>query len=77
LSFPARKSGSPSATKPLNPLLALSAPQATWLFFRKQENVKEEEQENLRQVRQASPHRETASQLVEMFLHLVRKRTGE
>lgn len=77
LSFPARKSGSPSATKPLNPLLALSAPQATWLFFRKQEDLKEEEQENLRQLRQASPHLETAYQLVEMFLHMVRKRTGE
>ncbi|WP_040447359.1 hypothetical protein [Ktedonobacter racemifer] len=40
LSFPARKSSSPSATKPLNPLLALSAPQATWLFFRKQEDLR-------------------------------------
>ncbi|WP_052568853.1 transposase [Ktedonobacter racemifer] len=28
-------------------------------------------------MRQASPHLETAYQLVEMFLHMVRKRTGE
>src|SRR2546421_6155791 len=77
LSFSARKSGSPSTTKPLNPLLTLSAPQATWLFFRKLEDLKEEERENLRQLRQMSPHLETAYQLVEMFLHMVRERTGE
>ncbi len=77
LSFSARKSGSPSTTKPLNPLLTLLAPQATWLFFRKLEDLKEEERENLRQLRQMSPHLETAYQLVEMFLHMVRERTGE
>ncbi len=77
MSFSARKSGSLSATKPLNPLLTLSAPQATWLFFRKQEDLKEEERETLRQLRQMSPHLETAYQLVEMFLHMVRERTGE
>jgi transposase len=63
--------------KPLNPLLTLSAPQATWLFFRKLEDLKEEERENLRQLRQMSPYLETAYQLVEMFLHMVRERTGE
>jgi len=77
LSFSARKSGSPSTTKPLNPLLTLLAPQATWLFFRKLEDLKEEERENLRQLRRMSPHLETAYQLVEMFLHMVRERTGE
>jgi hypothetical protein len=77
LSFSARTNGSPEAPKPLNPLLTLSAPQATWLFFRKQEDLKEEERENLRQLRQMSPHLETAYQLVEMFLHMVRERTGE
>jgi transposase len=71
LSFSARKSGSLSTTKPLNPLLTLLAPQATWLFFRKLEDLKEEERENLRQLRQMSPHLETAYQLVEMFLHMV------
>jgi transposase len=55
----------------LNPLLTLSAPQATWLFFRKAEDLKAEEQESLRQLRQASPHLETAYQLVEAFLHMV------
>jgi transposase len=60
-----------------NPLLTLSASQATWLFFRKQEELKPEEQENLRQLRQASPDLEVTSQLVEEFLHMVRERTGE
>src|SRR5260370_14795671 len=60
-----------------NLLLTLSAPQATWLFFRKEEDLKAEEQESLRQLRQASPHLETAYQLVEAFLHMVRERTGE
>jgi len=48
-----------------NALLTLSASQATWLFFRKQEDFKPEEQETLRQLRQASPQLEVAYQLVE------------
>ncbi|TMC92532.1 MAG: transposase [Chloroflexi bacterium] len=36
-----------------------------------------EEQESLRQLRQASPHIETAYRLVEKFLQMVRERTGE
>jgi transposase len=60
-----------------NPLLTLSVPQATWLFFRRPEDLKEEEQEHLRQLRQASPHLEATYQLVEAFLHMVRHRTGE
>jgi transposase len=71
-----------SASKPAssiqpNPLLALSASQATWLFFRQEEDLKAEEQETLRQVRQASPDLETAYQLVKEFLHMVRERAGE
>jgi Transposase len=77
LSFSARKSGSPSATKPLNPLVTLSAQQATWLFFRRPEELKQEERETLRQLRQASPHLEAAYRLVETFLQMVRERTGE
>jgi hypothetical protein len=46
-------------------LLMLSASQATWLFFRKQEDLKPEEQETLRQLRQASPQLEVAYQLVD------------
>jgi len=57
--------------------LALSASQATWLFFRKDEDLKPEEQENLRQLRQASPDLETAYQLVKEFLHMVHELTGE
>jgi transposase len=60
-----------------NSLLALSVPQATWLFFRTEEDLKAEEQESLRQLRQASPQIEVAYQLVEAFLHMVRERTGE
>jgi transposase len=60
-----------------NPLLTLCATKATWLFFRKAEDLKAEERESLRQWRQASPHLETAYQLVEAFLHMLRERTGE
>ena len=60
-----------------HPLLTLSAPQATWLFFRKAGDLKAEEQESLRQLRQASPHLESAYQLVEAFLHMVRERRAE
>ena len=47
-----------------NPLLALSGQQATWLFFRKEEALKAEEQETLQQLREASPSLETTYQLV-------------
>jgi transposase len=66
-----------ASARPPNPLLTLSAQQATWLFFRKEKDLKAEEQENLRQLRQASPEIETVSQLVEKFLRMVRERTGE
>src|SRR6266516_4812522 len=55
----AGKRGSPSTEHQPNSLLALSAQQATWLFYRKEEELKAEEQETLRQLRQASPHVET------------------
>lgn len=60
-----------------NPLLALSVPQATWLFFRKDEDLKAQERENREQLRQASPEIETTYQLVDKFLRMVRERTGE
>jgi transposase len=60
-----------------NPLLALSAQQTTWLFFRKQDDLKPEERERLQQLRQASPPIEAAYQLVKKFLQMVRERTGE
>src|SRR6266480_4349478 len=41
------------------------------------EDLKPEEQENLRQLRQASLDLEVTYQLVEEFLHMVRERTGE
>jgi hypothetical protein len=58
-------------------LLTLSASQATWLFFRKQEDLQPEEQETLRQLKQASPQLEATYQLVDDFLHMVRERMGE
>jgi len=69
----------PSQTVPiqLNPLLTLTAQQATWLFFRKQEDLKEEEREHLRLLRQASPHVEMTYQLAAGFLRMVRERAGE
>ena len=60
-----------------NPLLTLSAQQATWLFFRRPEDLEDEELETLRQLRQASPEIETTYQLVEAFLHMVRELKGE
>ncbi len=57
--------------------MTLSVSQATWLFFRKEEDLKLEEQENLRQLRQASPYLEVTYHLVEEFLHMVRERMGE
>jgi len=75
--FVSSPSNRSSVSSQLKPLLALSAPQATWLFFRKEEDLKAEEQENLRQLRQASPDLETAYQLVKEFLHMVRELRGE
>ncbi len=81
--FSPRKRGSASAPRQTasriqpNPLLTLSAQQATWPFFRKEEELKKEELESLRQLRQASPQVEATYQLVEKFLHLVRERTAE
>jgi transposase len=78
-----RKRGSASATRQVassiqpNPLVTLSAQQATWLFFRRPEELKEEELERLRLLRQARPQVETTYQLVETFLQMVRERTGE
>jgi len=74
VSSPSKRS---SASSQPHPLMALSAPQATWLFFRKEEDLKAEEQETLRQLRQASPDLETAYQLVQEFLQMVHELAGE
>lgn len=80
---PPRKYGSESAPRQeassiqLNPLSALSAQQATWLFFRRSEDLKEDEQKKLQFLRQASPHIETTYQLVAKFLNMVREHAGE
>jgi len=69
--------GQSTFPRELNLLLTLSAQQATWLFFRKREDLKEEERTYLRLLRQASPLVQATYQLVETFLHMVRERTGE
>jgi transposase len=77
----AARRGFSSAVKqpaiPSNPLFTLSVQQATWLLFRKADELKQEEREHLQQLRQASPEIETAYQLVEQFLRMVRERSGE
>ena len=78
----ASKRGSSSAVKrptiPPNPLLTLSVQQASLSLFRASaDELKQEERERLRQLRQARPQLETAYQLVEQFLGMVRERTGE
>ena len=47
------------------------------LFPAPADDLKQEERESLQQLRQASPPIETAYQLVEQFLQMVRERTGE
>lgn len=62
---------------PSIPSLALSASQATWLFFRREADLKEEEKAQLSSLLQASPKAKMAYHLVEAFLQMVRERTGE
>jgi len=60
-----------------HPLTTMSVQQTTWLFFRKPDDLKEEERESLQRLLQASPKVEIAYHLVESFLQMVRERTGE
>jgi transposase len=80
--FPLRRSAvlaksQKTSLTPPNPLRTLSVQQATWLFFRRPEDLKKEEQETLRQLRQANPHVEATYQLVETVLQMVRERRAE
>lgn len=61
---------------PAGPLERLSAGRSTWLFLRKSADLSQEEQEELLQIRQASPEIEVAYQLVQTFLQMLRERTG-
>lgn len=65
------------ASTPSNPPLTLSVQQATWLFFRKRADLKEEEKVQLNILLQASTQAKTAYHLVETFLSMMRERTGE
>ena len=76
----ARRGSSSAPKQPASlphPLFTLSVQQATWLFFRKVDELRPEERESLRQLRQASSEIETAYQLVDQFLRMVRERSGE
>lgn len=57
--------------------LTLSVPQATWLFFRKEADLDEKEQQNLEDLRHAHPSIEKAYHLVSAFLQMLRERTGQ
>jgi len=62
---------------PAGPLERFSTGRSTWLFMRKSVDLSKEEQEELLQIRQASPEIEAAYQLVQTFLHMLRERTGQ
>ena len=66
----------PAAT-PSPPLLTLSVLQATWLFFRRPDELTADDRQLLSLLRQASPTLETAYLLVARFLQMARERTGE
>jgi transposase len=55
----------------------LSVGRSTWLFLRKSADLSQEEQEELLQIRQASPEIEAAYQLVQKFLQMLRERAGQ
>jgi len=57
--------------------LTLSPQQATWLFFRRKADLKQEELSQLHLLLQGSSRAQTTYHLVERFLHMVRERTGE
>lgn len=69
--------GSPLQETPLSMPVQLSAPQATWLFFRRKADLKKEEQAGLSLLLQVSPKAQTMYHLVESFLHMARERKGE
>lgn len=62
---------------PSSAALTLSVPQATWLFFRKETDLDETEQQNLEHLRQAHPSVEKAYQLVSAFFQMGREQTGQ
>ncbi|MBV9689077.1 MAG: ISL3 family transposase [Ktedonobacteraceae bacterium] len=78
LSVPPRSAAPPAeAGTPSNLPLTLSPQQATWLFFRRKADLKQEELTQLRVLLQASDRAQTTYHLVEQFLHMVRECAGE
>lgn len=64
----------PSEARPLE---RLSSGRSTWLFLGKSADLSAEEQEELTQIRQESPEIETAYQLVQTFMQMLRERAGQ
>jgi hypothetical protein len=62
---------------PASPVEQFSARDAVWLFIREKSKLTVEEQEELLHIRSASVTIETAYELVQQFLMMVRKRQGE
>lgn len=62
---------------PPTPAEQFSANAAAWLFIRHSTDLTEEEQQTLLAIRAASSTAETAHELVQAFLTMVRKREGE
>jgi transposase len=79
LRAPRQRSLMPKKEQPMpaGPLERLSTGRSTWLFLRKSVDLSQEEQEELLQIRQASPEIEAAYQLVQTFFQMMCERTGQ
>lgn len=74
---PAPRKRRPRKTAPPpGPFDECQAKQAVWLYIRSPDELKSEEQEQVAFIRQVHPSLETAYQLVQAFVKMVRERTG-
>jgi transposase len=73
--LPAGRKNAPDPS-PKTPALATSR-QAAFLFLRRPETLRAEEQETLVKLRQINPEVDLAYDLVQQFAHMLRTRTGE
>ncbi len=71
---PRRRKSVPSSPVPLE---NFSAQRATWLFLCHPEKLDEMQQEELALIRQASPSAETAYDLAQAFMQMIREQTGQ
>jgi transposase len=66
-----------SSTAPDAPALQWTAKQAVWWFIRDPSDLKENEQQALAAIRQASPTADTAYALAQDFMQMLRRREGQ